>query len=175
VRRARSSGVGDLKTSSHTTGRTGQDGIAVPSTAAPDSPFGKAASAEEDVLMVLFKAGVRGAMRGTAESPCGSAHLSRRRVAAALRPAAGAPGVWVHSPAPISSVVPSTPWRSALARTAQAARPDAGVCAVPATSRDVFTPRPLRWSRSMNGAGVLGCALFTPCSGARSMLQGFGE
>jgi hypothetical protein len=103
-------------------------------------------------LMVLFKAGVRGAMRGTAESPCGSAHLSRRPVAAALRPAAGAPGVWVHAPAPISSVVPPTPWRSALA----------GVCAVPATSRDVFTPRPLRWARSMNGAGVSGCALLTP-------------
>ncbi len=30
----------------------------------------------EDVLMVLFKAGVRGAMRGTAESPCGSAHFT---------------------------------------------------------------------------------------------------
>ena len=73
-----------------------------------------------------------------------------------------APGVWVHAPAPISSVVPSTPRRPALAGTAQAARPDAGVCAVPATSRDAFTPPPLSWARSMNGAGVSGCALLTP-------------
>jgi hypothetical protein len=51
-------------------------------TAPPGCPLGVredapvTTSVEEDVLMVLFKDGVRGAMRGTAESPCGSAHLS---------------------------------------------------------------------------------------------------
>ncbi len=37
-------------------------------------------------------------------------------------------GIWVHAPAPISAVVPSTPRRPALAGTAQTARPDAGIC-----------------------------------------------